>query len=89
MIHQHPQPNPAQLLPCPHAGRSRGMAEVYQVWDRQRAATPVMSLATLATAMDWAFTHANPFIRHPIEIHLLYVPQTPEEQAMLDFADTE
>ncbi|MFH1636107.1 MAG: hypothetical protein ABIG63_19110, partial [Chloroflexota bacterium] len=56
--------------------------------DRLIVTTPVMSLATLAAATDWALTHANPFIRHHVEIHLLYVPQTPEEQAMLDFADT-
>lgn len=50
--------------------------------------TPITSLAALAAVTDWTLTHANPHSRNPVEIHLLYVPATPEEQAMLDFADS-
>ena len=50
--------------------------------------TPITSLASLAAVTDWALTLANPHSPNPVEIHLLYVPGTPEEQAMLEFADS-
>lgn len=48
--------------------------------------TPICPQAQLSNIIDWTLSHAHPG-GDPVEIHLLYVPDSPEEQAMLEFAD--
>jgi hypothetical protein len=50
--------------------------------------TPITALSTLTAAADWALSHAHSTDRYPLEIHMLHVPHTPEEQMLQDFADS-